>query len=291
VATGHGPRMSDQLGGLINSEYTHNPGRDQELRFCPLTLRARWKRNVAQRGDALDLLKSLPDDSVAVAFFDPQFREVLDKLAYGNEGARQAERCNLPQMSADYIDDCCREIARVLVPTGYCMRWIDTFGLCEAHHLRVDCLKCVGLMAWDNQRMGMGYRLRQRGDYLLVLQKPPTKAKATWSDHGIADRWPEKVDRKIHPHVKPAGLIERLIGAVTLPGDLVIDPAAGSFVVMHAALRLGREFIGCDAVAPAIEGPPLNRQPLTSDATSSDWRPTGNGAGVSDIPAFLRRSA
>jgi hypothetical protein len=33
VATGHGPRMSDQLGGLINSEHTHNPGRDQELRF------------------------------------------------------------------------------------------------------------------------------------------------------------------------------------------------------------------------------------------------------------------
>src|SRR5262249_41269737 len=160
----------------------------------------RWKRNVAQRGDALDLLTSLPDDSVAVAFFDPQFREVLDKLAYGNEGARQAERCNLPQMSADYIDDCCREIARVLRPSGYCMRWIDTYGLCEGQHLRVDCLKCVGLMAWDNQRMGMGYRLRQHGDYLLVLQKPPTKAKATWRDHGIADRWSEKVDRKIHPH-------------------------------------------------------------------------------------------
>jgi hypothetical protein len=29
--------MSDQLGGLIDSEHTHNPGRDQELRY----LRAR----------------------------------------------------------------------------------------------------------------------------------------------------------------------------------------------------------------------------------------------------------
>jgi hypothetical protein len=34
---------------------------------------------------------------------------------------------------------------------------------------------------------------------------------------------------------------------------LVIDPAAGGFGVLHAALRLEREFIGCDAVAPAIE--------------------------------------
>jgi len=222
-----------------------------------MTLNARepFARNIAQQGDALTLLQSLPDGCAAVAFWDPQFREVLDKLAYGNEGARHGARCNLPQMSADYIDACLREIGRVLRPSGYCFRWIDDFGLCEGHHLRIgsDCLGRVGLMAWDNQRMGMGYRLRQHGDHLLVLQKPPIKAKTTWSDHGIANRWSEKVDRKIHPHVKPAGLIERLIAAVTLPGDLVIDPAAGSFVVMHAALRLGREFIGCDAVAPAIE--------------------------------------
>jgi hypothetical protein len=37
AAAGHGPRMSDQLGGLIDSEHTHNPGRDQELRFHPLS--------------------------------------------------------------------------------------------------------------------------------------------------------------------------------------------------------------------------------------------------------------
>ena len=33
AAAGHGPRMSDQLGGSIGSEHTHTPGRDQELRF------------------------------------------------------------------------------------------------------------------------------------------------------------------------------------------------------------------------------------------------------------------
>src|SRR5262249_17061238 len=57
-------------------------------------------------------------------------------------------------------------------------------------------------IAWDSGRMGMGYRTRRRGDYLLALQKPPLRAKATWRDHSIPDRWAEKVDRKIHPHVK-----------------------------------------------------------------------------------------
>jgi site-specific DNA-methyltransferase (adenine-specific) len=37
-----------------------------------------------------------------------------------------------------------------------------------------------------------------------------------------------------------------LIGAVTRPGDLVVDPAAGSFTVMRVAHQLGRDFIGCD---------------------------------------------
>jgi site-specific DNA-methyltransferase (adenine-specific) len=203
--------------------------------------------NAPQRGDALDLLRTRTDGCAAVAFLDPQYRGNLDKQKYGNEGERQRKRCALPQMTDAYIDQCCREIARVLRPSGYLMLWADTFNLCQAHHLRIaDVLTCVDLLSWDNQRTGMGYRLRRRGGYLLVLQKPPLRAKATWRDHAIPDRWSEKVDRKLHPHVKPIGLIERLIGAVTEPGGLVVDPAAGSFVVMAAAHRLGREFIGVD---------------------------------------------
>lgn len=38
----------------------------------------------------------------------------------------------------------------------------------------------------------------------------------------------------------------RLIGAVTKPGDLVVDPAAGDFVVLRAPMALGRVFIGSD---------------------------------------------
>src|SRR5262249_9798897 len=89
------------------------------------TREGRSHRTSRSRAMRSDLLKSLPDACAALAFFDPQFREVLDKLAYGNEGARQAERCKLPQMSADYIDACRREIGRVLRPSGYCFRWVD----------------------------------------------------------------------------------------------------------------------------------------------------------------------
>jgi site-specific DNA-methyltransferase (adenine-specific) len=195
-------------------------------------------------------MHSLPDGCTPLVFFDPQHRGVLDKLEYGNEGARQKGRRGLPAMTDSYIAACCHESARVLRPGGYLMRWLDTYCVGEAlngHGLGLaDALRCVDFIAWDNLRMGNGYRSRRRGDYLAVLQKPPFAAKRTWRDHRIPNRWVEKVDRKQHPHIKPIGLITRLIGAVTNPGDLVVDPAAGSFAVMYAAHHLGRDFVGWD---------------------------------------------
>jgi site-specific DNA-methyltransferase (adenine-specific) len=232
-------------------------------------------RNLAQSGDALVLLESLPDTCTPLIFFDPQHRTVLDKLQYGNEGARQKGRAQLAAMSDSYIDACSCASARVLRPSGYLMLWLDTFRVGEALNGRglgfVDVLKCVDLIAWDNDRRpgGNGYRSRRCGDYLAVLQKTPIRAKATWRDHSIRSRWVEKVDRKIHPHIKPIGLITRLIGATTHPGDLVVDPAAGSFAVMRAAQELGREFIGCDlAYSPTSLAAPASEATGRADAAS-----------------------
>jgi site-specific DNA-methyltransferase (adenine-specific) len=232
-----------------------------------------YQRDCVQRGDALALLQSLPGCCTPLVFFDPQHRTVLDKLQYGNEGARQRGRARLPAMSDSYIGACCRESARVLCPSGYLMLWLDTFHVGEAlngHGLGfADVLQVVDVIAWDNLRMGNGYRSRRRGDYLAVLQKPPLAAKRTWRDHGIPNRWVERVDRKLHPHIKPVGLIARLIGATTNPRDLIVDPAAGSFVVIRAAHQLNRNFIGCDkAHTPALV--PIETKRRAATASDQD---------------------
>jgi site-specific DNA-methyltransferase (adenine-specific) len=140
--------------------------------------------------DALTLLGSFADGISAAAFFDQQHRSTLDRLRYGNEGARQKQRCKPPAMSDCYIEQCCRDIARVLRPSGYLFLWADTFRLCRGDHRDVDdVLPCVDLIAWDHGRFGNGYRSRRCGDYLVILQKPPIFAKATWRSR---DRWVEK---------------------------------------------------------------------------------------------------
>lgn len=204
-------------------------------------------KNQRNKGDGLELLGSLETGSVRAAFFDPQYRGVLDKLSLGNEGARQKGRAQLTQMPEPVICQFIQELDRVLAPSGHLFLWVDKFHLCQGidSWIAGTCLNQVDLITWDKERIGMGYRSRRRSEYLYVLQKTPTRAKGVWTVHNIADVWREKVGRH-HPHCKPVQLQAALIGATTKPGDLVVDPAAGSFSVMEAALATGREFLGTD---------------------------------------------
>ncbi|STQ85933.1 adenine-specific DNA methylase [Helicobacter muridarum] len=51
----------------------------------------RIKKNTKLNLDGLELMQSLESQSVDLCFFDPQYRGVLDKMKYGNEGERQKE--------------------------------------------------------------------------------------------------------------------------------------------------------------------------------------------------------
>jgi site-specific DNA-methyltransferase (adenine-specific) len=52
---------------------------------------------------------------------------------------------------------------------------------------------------------------------------------------------------KIHPAQKPVGLLKQLIEIFTDPGDVVIDPCAGSGSTLRAARELGRPSYGFEA--------------------------------------------
>ena len=49
---------------------------------------------------------------------------------------------------------------------------------------------------------------------------------------------------KIHPAQKPVAVLKRLIEIFTDPGDVVIDPCAGSGTTLRAAYELDRSAFG-----------------------------------------------
>ena len=223
---------------------------DQRTIHSPLPeLPPRLKPNTRLKMDGLEFLSMLPPESIPVAFLDPQYRGVLDKMAYGNEGAgRQKRRCALQQMSEETIVLFLLEIDRVLIGSGHVFLWVDKFHLCQGVRpwLAGSGLDVVDLVTWDKGRIGMGYRTRRRSEYCVVLQKKPRRAKGIWKSHRIPDVILDRIERRGPPHEKPVALQSALLAAVTNEGDIVIDPAAGSFSVMRAAIARRRVFLGCD---------------------------------------------
>ena len=205
--------------------------------------------NTRLRMDGRDLLAQLPESAVPAAFFDPQYRGVLDHLAYGNEGENRGQgRAGLPQMNDDTIAEFIGELNRILIPSGHLFLWMDKFHLCTGFRdwLSGTSLETVDMITWDKDRIGMGYRSRRKSEHLVVLQKSPRKAKGVWKVHTIPDVWTERVPKQGGVHPKPVELQAALIEAVTNPGDLVVDPAAGTFSVLETCRRRGRVFLGCD---------------------------------------------
>ncbi len=212
-----------------------------------LDLPPSFKPNVRNQADGIAFLDSLPEASFPLCIFDPQYRGVLDRQKYGNEGERQKDRAKLEQMDDDLIGQFIAKIDRTLIGSGHLLLWLDKYHLCTGVSAWIGRteLETVDLIVWNKMRIGMGYRTRRTSEYLLVLQKKPLRAKGVWKAHDIPDVWNEKLPNR-GGHAKPVGLQSRLIDCLTNPGDTVIDPAAGTFTVLQACEAVERSFLGCD---------------------------------------------
>ena len=204
--------------------------------------------NCRNRYDGLKLLADIAPSSIPLCIFDPQYRGILDKMRYGNEGvSRGNKRAQLLQMSEETIRSFIGGISSALIDSGHLFLWVDKFHLFNGVRKWLDDngLEIVDMVTWNKMRMGMGYRTRRQSEYLVIAQKPPKRAKGVWQRHDIPDVWGEKPYGS-HTHSKPVDLQAALIEAVTNPKDVVLDPAAGSYSVLEAASKVDRQFLGCD---------------------------------------------
>jgi DNA modification methylase len=64
---------------------------------------------------------------------------------------------------------------------------------------------------------------------------------------------PVSRERTGYPSQKPEALLERIVGALSDPGDIVLDPYAGSGTTLAVATRMGRAFVGIDQSPVAVD--------------------------------------
>ena len=203
-----------------------------------------YSLNTKQPGEALELLSNLENNSVSLVFLDPQY-----------EAVRNVLRTDYPLYSqSDYqILRILEQIERVLKPSAFCLLWVNKTLLGNDRVplwlLKTPGLKIVDFLVWHKKNtLGLGNWLRSQAEFCFLIQKSPQTGKV-FKNRSFGNVWEENVlapSKRQHPHQKPRELIKALIEATTNEGDLIIDPCAGSFVVLEVCQELNREFLGCD---------------------------------------------
>jgi len=90
-------------------------------------------------------------------------------------------------------------------------------------------------------------RLRKK---LYLDESPGVPASDVWTD--LPPIHASAAERLGYPTQKPVALLERILNASSNPGDVVLDPFCGCGTTVHAAEKLGRQWIGIDVTHLAI---------------------------------------
>jgi site-specific DNA-methyltransferase (adenine-specific) len=85
---------------------------------------------------------------------------------------------------------------------------------------------------------------KQMRDLWEIAERPePGGEHVVWS---LPTPGPREKEHGRHPTQKPLALLERVVAAAAAPGDLVLDPFAGSATAGVAAVRAGCRFLGVE---------------------------------------------
>ena len=218
-------------------------------------------RNITlYQGDALGVLRSLPDASVDAVLTDPPYSSGGLSL-----GARQVDpaskyqssstRHHYPPMLGDYKDQrswtawCvlwlaeCWRVAKDGAPLMLFTDWRQLPSATDA--LQAAGWMWLGIVPWNKRsaRPQLG-KFRQQCEFVLFASKGRFVPATRQCLPGLYDH-PVIPQQKVHLTGKPVALIRDLL-AITRPDAVVLDPFLGGGTTGVACAETGRGFIGVE---------------------------------------------
>ncbi len=234
-------------------------------------------RNRIICGNAFEVLKKLPERTVDLLFADPPYN--LSK----NFGTEQFKRTSTGEYEA-WLDSWLKLCVPLLKPTAsvyICGDWRSAAAIQNAGS-RYFILR--NRITWEREK-GRGAKKNWKNsaediwfftvseDFVFNLDAVKMKRRvlAPYTENGEPKDWnrsdngnfrlthpsniwtdisvpfwsmPENTD---HPTQKPEKLLAKIILASTNPGDMILDPFAGSGTTAVAAKKLGRDFLAIES--------------------------------------------
>jgi len=219
-------------------------------------------------GDACDLMRSLPAESIDMIVTDVAYESLEEHRAKGSTTRLKVSDASSNEWFdifhndrfAEFFSEAYRVLkkdahlyffsdgktSRVAIPVGEAagfkfwndITWVKTG----------DVVKAESLDPRD-VRIGMGYHYRNAKELVLFFEK----GKKRLADLSVPNVLCYPSVRNKYPTEKPVDLIRVFVRQSTVQGDVVLDPFMGSGSAGEAALRTGRSFIGGDIKQSAVD--------------------------------------
>lgn len=223
--------------------------------------------NTLHHGDALAFMRGLPAASVDMVLTDPPYGTTQcewDKAATGDDFWREVARVARPGAAVlIFGQEPFMSTMRLnhYVKYRYDYVWHKTAatGYLNAKKMPMRAHEYVAvfydrLPTYHPQMTPGGAYTRKsnKRDGRSVYRKVASRRATEYSGRYPTDVITCKPVRmtyeqgRIHPTQKPLALVERLLKTYTDPGDVILDPFAGSGTTCVAALRAGRRFLASE---------------------------------------------
>jgi site-specific DNA-methyltransferase (adenine-specific) len=226
--------------------------------------------NVIHHGDAVEILRQYPDESIDLVFADPPYNLEKAYSAYSDDLSK-----------SNYLSWCntwLQEYIRILKPTGalfvlnlprwtmyhasflnqylHFQNWIVWDALSEPRGKIMPAH--YGLLFYTKSPTGYTFNYDRVGEiepsYYCLRTSCIRKRKASGVDgkESLTDIWSDlhrikhRRDRDYHPCQLPDKLLERIILLTTNEGDVVLDALAGTGTTAVVAAHLKRRYVAID---------------------------------------------
>jgi DNA modification methylase len=148
-----------------------------------------------------------------------------------------------------------QEVARVLVPGGVGVMFADWKRMPDLLYMAsISGLRPSTCVAWVRSRPGTGGLFRSAWDPIQIVSRGVPTAVDRAAVRNVIEA--DYDTKRTHPYGKPAKVFQQIFARACQPGDLVIDPFAGSGVTREVAASMGLRWAGCDVDPAFADGSP-----------------------------------
>lgn len=232
----------------------------------PLAVIAGHAQWCVVQGDSRKILPRFPDKSMQHVITDPPYRRALYEGFRTNSYIRSSTMTKtgkrvpstnymaLASQKIGALEDVLHQVAPECLRLS--SRWLVVFHDAESGHLWREQLgeTYVRSGVWvktnpvpqiSGDRPGQGFEAITIGHATGRMRWNGGGKAAVWRHTAVQGN---RIERRGNPHPcpKPVSLMLDLVEQFTDPGDLVLDPFAGSGSTGVACVKLGRRFIGIE---------------------------------------------